>query len=146
DALRAKLKEQAAEQKKAEADASLRDELVEKAAENAEIDIPEAMTHNEIHRMIEEFGQRLQMQGMTLDLYYQFSGQDEHALHEQMSPDAEKRVRISLTLEAIAKAEGIEVTQEDIDAELEKMGAQFGMDKEQILTALGGSSEILEND
>lgn len=146
DALRAKLKEQAAEQKKADAEGSLRDELVEKAAENAEIDIPEAMTHNEIHRMIEEFGQRLQMQGMTLDLYYQFSGQDEHALHEQMRPDAEKRVRISLTLEAIAKAEGIEVTQEDIDAELEKMGAQFGMDKEQILTALGGSSEILEND
>ncbi|CAM5217880.1 Trigger factor OS=Ureibacillus acetophenoni OX=614649 GN=tig PE=3 SV=1 [Ureibacillus acetophenoni] len=104
------------------------------------------MTHNEIHRMIDEFGQRLQMQGMTLDLYYQFSGQDEHALHEQMRPDAEKRVRISLTLEAIAKAEGIEVTQEDIDAELEKMGAQFGMSKEQILTALGGSSEILEND
>ncbi|SOC36446.1 trigger factor [Ureibacillus acetophenoni] len=146
DALRAKLKEQAAEQKKADAEGSLRDELVEKAAENAEIDIPEAMTHNEIHRMIEEFGQRLQMQGMTLDLYYQFSGQDENALHEQMRPDAEKRVRISLTLEAIAKAEGIEVTQEDIDAELDKMGAQFGMDKEQILTALGGTSEILEND
>ncbi|HWL26992.1 MAG TPA: trigger factor [Ureibacillus sp.] len=146
DALRAKLKEQAAEQKKAEADASLRDELVEKAAENAEVEIPESMTHNEIHRMIDEFGQRLQMQGMTLDLYYQFSGQDEHALHEQMRPDAEKRVRISLTLEAIAQAEGIEVTQEDIDAELEKMGSQFGMSKEQILTALGGSSEILEND
>ncbi|MFY3792377.1 trigger factor [Ureibacillus sp. MALMAid1270] len=146
DALRAKLKEQAIEQKNAEAEATLRDELVEKAAENAEVEIPESMTHNEIHRMIDEFGQRLQMQGMTLDLYYQFSGQDEHALHEQMRPDAEKRVRISLTLEAIAKAEGIEVTQEDIDAELEKMGAQFGMSKEQILTALGGSSEILEND
>ncbi|KGR78675.1 trigger factor [Ureibacillus manganicus] len=146
DALRAKLKEQAAEQKKSEAEATLRDELVEKAAENAEMDIPEAMTHNEIHRMIDEFGQRLQMQGMTLDLYYQFSGQDEHALHEQMRPDAEKRVRISLTLEAIAKAEGIEVGQEDIDAELEKMGAQFGMSKDQILTALGGTTEILEND
>ena len=67
-------------------------------------------------------------------------------LHEQMRPDAEKRVRISLTLEAIAKAEKIEVTQEDIDAELEKMGSQFGMSKEQILTALGGTSEVLEND
>nr|WP_106780172.1 trigger factor [Lysinibacillus timonensis] len=144
--LRASLRTKAEEEKKADAEASLRDELVEKAAENAEIEIPEAMTHNEIHRMIEEFGQRLQMQGMTLDLYYQFSGQDEHALHEQMRPDAEKRVRISLTLEAIAEAENITVTQEDIDAELEKMGKQFGMSNEQILTALGGSTEILEND
>ncbi|BDH62454.1 trigger factor [Lysinibacillus sp. PLM2] len=144
--LRAALKIKTQEQKKADAESSLRDELVEKAAENAEIEIPEAMTHNEIHRMIDEFAQRLQMQGMSLDLYYQFSGQDEHALHEQMRPEAEKRVRISLTLEAIAKAENIEVTQEDIDAELEKMGKQFNMDKDQIVTALGGSTEILEND
>lgn len=144
--LRAALKIKTQEQKKADADASLRDELVEKAAENAEIEIPESMTHNEIHRMIDEFAQRLQMQGMSLDLYYQFSGQDEHALHEQMRPEAEKRVRISLTLEAIAKAENIEVTQEDMDAELEKMGKQFNMDKEQIVTALGGTTEILEND
>lgn len=146
DALRAKLKEQTATQKQADADGALRDELVEKAAANAEIDIPEAMIHNEIHRMMDEFGQRLQMQGMSLDLYYQFSGQTEEALHEQMRPDAENRVRISLTLEAIAKAENIEVTQEDIDAELEKMAGQFGMPKEQILTALGGTTEILEND
>ncbi|RKJ30133.1 trigger factor, partial [Butyricicoccus sp. 1XD8-22] len=90
--LRAALKIKTQEQKKADADASLRDELVEKAAENAEIEIPESMTHNEIHRMIDEFAQRLQMQGMSLDLYYQFSGQDEHALHEQMRPEAEKRV------------------------------------------------------
>ncbi|RHW33382.1 trigger factor [Lysinibacillus yapensis] len=146
DALRAKLKEQAAEQKKADAESALRDELVEKAAENAEVEIPESMTHNEIHRMIEEFGQRLQMQGMNLDLYYQFSGQDENALHEQMRPEAEKRVLVSLVLEAIAKAENIEVTEEDVNAELEKMSAQFGMTTDQILTALGGTKEILEND
>ncbi|HWL11391.1 MAG TPA: trigger factor, partial [Ureibacillus sp.] len=112
EALRTKLKEQAAEQKQAEVESALRDELVEKAAGNAEVEIPESMTHNEIHRMIEEFGQRLQMQGMTLELYYQFSGQDENALHEQMRPDAENRVRVSLVLEAIAKAENIEVTEE----------------------------------
>lgn len=146
EALRAKMKEQAAEQKKAEAESTLRDELVEKAAQNAEIDIPEAMTHNELHRMIEEFGQRLQMQGMSLDLYYQFSGQDEHALHEQMRPEAENRVRVSLTLEAIGAAENIEVTDEDVNAELEKMAGQFGMTNEQIITALGGSAEILKND
>ncbi|MCP1145459.1 trigger factor [Lysinibacillus endophyticus] len=146
EALRAKLKEQTAEQKKADAESSLRDELVEKASQNAEIDIPESMIHNEIHRMIDEFAQRLQMQGMSLDLYYQFSGQNEQALHEQMRPEAENRVRVSLTLEAIGKAENIEVTEEDINAELEKMGGQFGMTNEQIISALGGNTEILEND
>ncbi|SOC02676.1 trigger factor [Ureibacillus xyleni] len=146
EALRTKLKEQAAEQKKADAEAALRDELVEKASENAEIDIPESMIHNEIHRMIDEFAQRLQMQGMSLDLYYQFSGQNEDALHEQMRPEAENRVRVSLTLEAIGKAENIEVTEEDVNAELEKMAGQFGMNKDQIITALGGNTEILEND
>jgi trigger factor len=146
DELRNKIKERLAEQKKNEAESTLRDELVEKAAENAEMDIPEAMIHNEIHRMIDEFAQRLQMQGMSLDLYYQFSGQTEKDLHEQFKEDAETRVRISLTLEAIAKAENIEVTQEDIDKELEKIAEQFKMDKEQIITALGGSTEILEND
>jgi trigger factor len=144
--LRNKLKEQLAEQKKNESESTLRDELVEKAAENAEIDIPEAMIHNEIHRMIDEFAQRLQMQGMSLDLYYQFSGQTEKDLHDQFRADAETRVRISLTLEAIAKAENIEVTQEDIDQELEKMAEQFKMDKEKIITALGGTTEMLEND
>lgn len=144
--LRNKLKEQLAEQKKNESESTLRDELVEKAAENAEIDIPEAMIHNEIHRMIDEFAQRLQMQGISLDLYYQFSGQTEEDLHEQFREDAETRVRISLTLEAIAKAENIEVTQEDIDKELEKMADQFKMDKEKIITALGGTTEMLEND
>lgn len=146
DALRAKIKSQTEEQKKSEAESALRDELVEKAAENTEIEIPESMIHNEIHRMIDEFGQRLQMQGMTLDLYYQFSGQDENALHEQMRPEAENRVRVSLTLEAIGKAENIEITEEDVNAELEKMSSQFGMTKEQIITALGGTTEILEND
>ena len=119
---------------------------MEKAAENAEFDIPEAMIHNEIHRMMDEFGQRLQMQGLNLDLYYQMSGQTEDDLHEQFKEDAKTRVRITLTLEAIAKAENIEVTQEDIDQEIDKMAEQFNMTKEQIVTALGGTTEILEND
>ena len=63
-----------------------------------------------------------------MNLYFQFSGQDEEALRAQMKEDAQNRVRVSLTLEAIGKAEKIEVTEEDINAELEKMSAQFGMD------------------
>jgi len=95
--------------------------------------------------MVQEFGQRLQMQGMNLELYFQFSGQNEEALREQMTPDAENRVRVALTLEAIAKAENVQVTEEDITAELEAMATQFGMTVDQIKTALGGTA-ILEND
>ena len=145
DALRAKIKEQTAEQKKAESEGALRDELVEKAAENAEMEIPQGMINTELDRMVQEFGQRLQMQGMNLELYFQFSGQNEEALREQMTPDAENRVRVALTLEAIAKAENVQVTEEDITTELDAMAAQFGMTVDQIKTALGGTA-ILEND
>ncbi len=145
DALRTKMKDSLVAEKKSAADASLRDELVQKAAENATIDIPHAMIHTEMDRMMSDFEQRLTQQGMNLDLYYQFSGQDEAALREQMHGDAETRVRVSMTLEAIAEAENMQVTSEDIDKELEKMAGQFNMDNEQIKTALGGT-EMLEND
>ena len=79
------------------------------------------MIDNEVDRMMQEFEQRLQMQGMNLELYFQFSGQDEEALRRQMKEEAEKRVRGNLTLEAIVKAENIEVTDEEVNAELEKM-------------------------
>ncbi|MEB2300024.1 trigger factor [Lysinibacillus xylanilyticus] len=145
EALRAKIKEQTAEQKQAESNAALRDELVEKAAENADFEVPAGMINSETDRMLQEFGQRLQTQGMNLDLYYQFSGQSEEDLRGQMKEEAESRVRVSLTLEAIAEAEKLEATEADIEAELEKMAAQFNMTKEQITGALGGTA-VLEND
>ncbi|EIM05642.1 trigger factor (TF) [Planococcus antarcticus DSM 14505] len=145
DALRTKMKDSLVAEKKSAADAKLRDELVQKAAENAKIDIPSAMIDSEMDRMMSDFEQRLTQQGMNLELYFQFSGQDEAALREQMRGDAETRVRVSLTLEAIAEAENMKVTSEDIDKELEKMAGQFSMDIEQIKTALGGT-EMLEND
>lgn len=143
--LRTKMKEQTVEEKKTASETALRDDLVEAAARNAEMDIPEAMIESELERMMGDFEQRLQQQGMNLDLYFQFSGQDEEALRSQMKDDALSRVRVSLTLEAIGNAENIEVAEEDINAELEKMSDQFGMDIEQIKAALGGTT-VLEND
>lgn len=145
EALRAKIKEATQAQKDADSEGTLRDELVEKAAANAEVEIPEVMINTEVDRMLQEFGQRLQSQGMTLELYFQFSGQDEAALRGQMKEDAESRVRVSLVLEAIATAENITVSEEDINAEIEKMTAQFGMTADQIKAALGGTA-VLEND
>src|SRR5579875_2538236 len=142
DALKEKIKTRLEENKKHEAEHHVRDSVVEKAAENAEVDIPPVMIENEIDRMIQEFGQRLQMQGMNLDLYYQFSGQDEKALREQMKEEAEQRVKVNLTLEAIAKAENLEVTDEEINAELEKMANMYNMTADAIKRALGGVQGI----
>lgn len=145
DELRAKMKENLETEKTSASETALRDDLVEAAARNAEFEVPEEMVETETNRMVDEFGQRLQQQGMNLDLYYQFSGQDEASLRQQMHDDAVNRVRVSLTLEAIGKEENVEVTEEEINEELNKMSEQFNMDIEQIKAALGGT-EMLEND
>ncbi|MFB1080500.1 trigger factor [Jeotgalibacillus sp. JSM ZJ347] len=144
--LKEKTKNRLTEEKKNAAEMALRDSVVEKASENAEIDIPESMVNTEVDRMMQEFEQRLSAQGMNLDLYFQFSGQDEDALRGQMQEDAAKRVRTNLVLEAIAEAENISVTEEDVESELSSMTEQFNMSVDQIKAALGGSTEILEND
>ncbi|BDG46270.1 trigger factor [Parageobacillus sp. KH3-4] len=143
--LKEKIRARLEETKKNEAETALRDAVVEKAAENAEIDIPEVMVKNETDRMLREFDQRLQMQGLNLDLYYQFSGQDEAALREQMKEDAEKRVRVALTLEAIAKAENIEVTEEEVNEELEKMAKTYNLEIEKLKELLGNLEGVKED-
>ncbi len=115
--LRSKLEEKA----KNDEENYKKDFLVEKAAENATIEIPEAMISQEIDFMLKDFEQRLQMQGLNLDLYAQFSGVDKAGLRDQFKTDAEKRVRINLTLEAIAATENIEVSEEEVNEEVEKM-------------------------
>ncbi|MCM3704473.1 trigger factor [Cytobacillus firmus] len=145
DALKEKIKTRLEESKKHEAEHHVRDTVVEAAAANAEMEIPAAMVDTEVNRMMQEFEQRLQMQGMNLELYFQFSGQDEAALREQMKEEAEKRVRVNLTLEAIAKAENIEVSDEEVSEELNKMTEMYNMSADQITQALG-SLEGLKTD
>src|SRR5699024_10710134 len=146
DELKEKKKEQLEEQKKQDADNQKRETLIEQASDNAEVDIPTAMVDTELDQMYSEFEQRLQMQGMTMDMYFQFSGQDENALKEQMKGDAEKRVKTNLTLEAIVNNENIEVTEEDVDAELEKMASMYGTEVEQLKQMLGGNADAIKED
>lgn len=146
DALKAKISERLLEEKKQAAEQAIRDAVVEKAAENAQVDIPEAMIDNETGRMLQEFEQRLQAQGMTLDMYFQFSGQEEKDLKQQMAEDAKKRVLFNLTLEAVAIQENLVVTDEDVDAELEEMAKQYNLEKEQIAQALGGQLDGLKEE
>ncbi|MGM0920965.1 MAG: trigger factor [Bacillota bacterium] len=145
EALKAKTRTRLEETRKAEAENTLRDSLVDKASDNAEVDIPQVLIENEVNRMMQEFEQRLQAQGMNLELYFQFSGQDEDALKEQMKEDASKRVKYNLTLEAIAKAENIEVTDEDVDAEVAKMAEMYNMPVENIKQALGSLEGLKED-
>ncbi|KYD24505.1 trigger factor [Geobacillus stearothermophilus] len=145
DELKAKIRARLEEAKKNEAETALRNAVVEKAAANAEIDIPAVMVQNETDRMLREFDQRLQMQGLNLQLYYQFSGQDEAALREQMKEDAEKRVRAALTLEAIAKAENIEVTDEEVEEELQKMAEAYNLSVDKLKELLGSLDGVKED-
>lgn len=146
DALKAKKKEELVNQRTQAADTAKREALINKASDNVEVEIPEIMVENELNQMFTEFEQRLQSQGMTMEMYSQFSGQDEAALKEQMREDAGKRVKTSLTLEAISDAENIEVTEEDINEELSSMASMYGIEKEQIVQMLGGNTETIETD
>ena len=142
DALKEKIKKDLKESKEHAAKHAVEDAVVEKAAENAEMDIPEAMINTELNRMLQEFEQNLSAQGLNLELYYQFSGQNEEALRNQMKEDAEKRVRFNLTLEAIANAENLEVSDEEVDEELKRMSEMYGMPVEDIRRVLGSTDGI----
>lgn len=143
--LTSKIKAGLQESKNNEAKAHLQDTLVQMASDNAEIDIPEVMVETELDRMLKEFEQRLQMQGMNLELYFQFSGQDEASLRSQMKDDAAKRVRFNLTLEAIVKAENIEVTDEEVNQEFEKMAEMYNMPVAEIKKLMGNIDGLKED-
>ncbi|SFG05563.1 trigger factor [Sporolactobacillus nakayamae] len=143
--LKEKLKNHQKEHKEADATSSKRDSVVQQAAANAEIDVPDVMISNEQDNILKEFEQRLKAQGMTLDMYTSFSGTDKDALREQMKDDAEKRVRANLTLEAIAKAESIEASDEEVEEELKKMAEQYKVSVDQIKSAMG-DGELLKGD
>ncbi|GGH83428.1 trigger factor [Pullulanibacillus pueri] len=146
--LKEKTAKQLKDQREQAATATIRDEVVEKAAQNATIDIPEAMIKSEQDRMVREFEQQIQSQGMTMDMYYQFSGTDENGLREQMKENAETRVRANLTLEAIAEAENIEVSDEEVEEEIQNIADTYKIDVEQVkqMLTLQGGNEAVKGD
>jgi trigger factor len=148
DELKTTIKDKLQKDKDQEAEDYVRDTVVEAAADNATVDIPDVMITSETNRMLQEFGQRLESQGMNLDLYYQFSGTDEAGMREQFTLDAEKRVRINLVLLAIANAENIDATDEAVEAELIKMSETYQRpvdELKKIFAAQGGLEGIKED-
>ena len=145
DEYKENLRKQLAESKATEAENVQKEEAITKATDNAKVDIPDAMIKTEEDRMLQEFAQRLQQQGLNLETYFQISGQSEEDLRGQMKEDAEQRVKTNLTLAAIADAENIEASDEDVEKELETMSSQFGISVDDIKSTLG-NTDIVKND
>ncbi|RKN83882.1 trigger factor [Paenibacillus ginsengarvi] len=122
--------------------------VVEKAAAGAEVEIPDAMISTEVEQMYKEFSSRLGMQGMDINMYLQFTGQDEATVKQQMRTDAERRVRNNLVIEAIAKAENITATEEEINEELERLASQYqrSADELRAILSANGSLDSLGHD
>ena len=132
DEYKADIKEKIRERKKEEAKTERENKLVDLAVENAQMDIPDAMVEEQVQQMTEEFAQRLSYQGLSMEQYLQFSGMDAQKFADDMKPQAVKRIETRLVLEAIVKAENIEVSEEEYKAEVEKMAAMYQMETEQL--------------
>lgn len=125
------------ERKEKEAKRAKEDAVVEKIIENATMEIPEAMIETQERQMTDEFAQRMQSQGLSLEQYFQFTGLDGKKLSEQMKPQAIKRIQSRLVLEAIVKAEDIKVADEDVEKEFEEMAANYKMEVDKIKELIG---------
>lgn len=141
--VRNKLKE-AAEQK---AEFAVRDQVIQKAVANATVEIPEVMIDTRLNMLVNDMGLRLQRQGLSFEDYLKFSGGSMDSVRETLRPEAEKSVRSDLVLESIARTEGIDATDEELNAELEKLAEQYKQDVSTIRATLEsqGSMENLQN-
>ncbi|MFV0424810.1 MAG: trigger factor [Bacilli bacterium] len=118
------------------------DMLIDKVAENSSVSIPSQMIDSEVVRMINDTAQQMSTQGLSLDQYYQLTGTTEADLKEQLRPDAQKRVKHMLTLEKLIEEFNVEVTAEEVTAELEKMAEIYKMEVAEIEKAVGGNAQI----
>ncbi|MCT4542065.1 MAG: trigger factor [Vallitalea sp.] len=125
------------EQKENQAKSKKQQDLVDKAVENASMEIADAMIDLEAENMTNDFAYRLQYQGLSLEQYFGFTGQNMATLKENMKTDAEKRIKSRLVLEAISKTENIDVSDEDLKEELEKMATMYNMEYDKIAETMG---------
>lgn len=137
DAYKAEVKAKIKERKENEGKQKREDQSVEQAVANAEMDIPEAMISFQSRQMVDDFARRIMQQGMTMEQYFQFTGLSEEKMMEEFKPEAEKRIRTRLTLEAIVAAENIEVSEERLDEELQKMADSYKMEVDKLKEYMG---------
>ncbi|NQN68724.1 trigger factor [Streptococcus suis] len=145
DELKAKYRKELEAAKEVAFDDAVEAAAIELAVENAEIvELPEEMIHEEVHRAINEFLGGMQQQGISPDMYFQITGTTREDLHKQYEADAEKRTKTNLVVEAVAKAEGFEATEEEINKEIEDLAATYNMEVAQVRSLL--SPDMLKHD
>ncbi|VUW95638.1 Trigger factor [Streptococcus constellatus] len=145
DELKEKYRKELAESKEIAFDDAVESAALDLAVENAEIvELPEEMVHEEVHRSVNEFLGNMQRQGISPDMYFQITGTTQEDLHKQHEADAEKRTKTNLVIEAVAKAEGFEASDEDIEAEIASLAADYSMEVERVRQLL--SADMLKHD
>ena len=138
DKLKAEIKESIKAQKEMDAENKYVDSLLEGVSKNVEVDIPEEMVNEEVDRLMGRFAEQMKMQGISLDLYYQFTGSNEEQLRSQMEKEAFNNVLYRLMIEEIQQIEKIVVSDEDAEKEAEELSKKYQMDKEDFLNQFGG--------
>ena len=133
------------ERKQAELDDAHLEKCLEKASENMKVELSEDIIDEEVHRMIHQFEDQLKMQGIKIDDYMKITGMTHEKLHEQMEPEATKRVKYRYLLEEIAEAEKIDFTEEEVNKKAEEMANNYGISVDELLKAYG-SNEIVKYD
>ena len=137
DAYRAEVKKNIKERKERTGKEKKENQAVDQAIENAQMDIPEAMIEFQVRQMADDFARRIQQQGLTVEQYFQFTGMTAEKMTEELKPQALKRIQTRLVLEAIVKAENIEISDEKIDEEIQKMAESYKMEAEKLKEFMG---------
>ena len=132
------MKKKLLEAKQKETDRIIEDEAIEKLIESSEMDVPDGMIDNEARHLAEDFAQRIQGQGMPFEQYLKYTGMDGKTFVNQMKPQALKRIQSRLVLEAVVKAENIEITPEEVDMEFTTLSEQYKMEKDKIKEMIVG--------
>ena len=133
------IKKTLTEKKEADAKTAKENAVVDKVIENAEMDIPKAMIDAQVDQMVNDFAQRIQAQGLSLEQYLEYTGGTVDALNEQMQPQALKQIQTRLVLEKIAEVENIEISEEKFQAEVENMAKMYNMEADKIMEIMGDS-------
>ena len=142
ESLRKVIEDQLKARKEYDAENKYVDELLAEVAKNTEVEIPNELVEEEIDRMLHEYAHNLEHQGITLDLFYQYTNSDEQALREQMRNDATTRVKYRFMLEEIITLEKITVTDKEVNDEAEKMAGNYNTTKEEFLDRVGGMEAL----
>ncbi len=137
DAYKEDIKARLLKDKEADAKRAKEDAVIKKIIEGATMEIPDAMVEFQTEQMMEEFGQRMQMQGLSLEQYFQITGMSEANYREQMKPRATQNIQSRLVLEAVAKAENLEATEQDLEDEMAKMAEMYKMEVDKVKEMIG---------